>query len=477
MSDMPALTAERGIVAPHGAMLTGEALKAQLVQVSPERSRDALYGVIESPLATAVQEVTVGPYNGELNGQDVKNFLSSPSEVLVVGCGRNEAQNGNLAPNLAYMQESTNGAGNVLFVDANSTDNSVDTARAMGVDVLRRGDVLTEVVDRRALAEILAIPPEVLEGKEITRQPPLRKGIDVLIARILLLQAKKAGLAPKHVLFSDTDLKSIPGGSLQKYLIGMAQVENKTADEKGTQLKDPTEDRKVYRPLQLVARAAIDLNKKRRDGREQQGIFTGSENRNNESIFVFGNMAEVDSVSPFLNERQREIALALSVTPDLIVHPLTGELIIATDSELRAMGATGQCVEIARIISLAGEQHTTLGSSDPQFLKDVLPLVGNVRRGEQQRIDEPQTDAKEWWMIGEVIPKFWRATTEYMIQTGKFSHEFSMEDYTRLNRWLRDSRRGSRLNNQTQTREIDEFPMERAIPSVQQLDEAGLLKI
>lgn len=457
------------------AQPTGEALKAQLVEVSVNRSLDALYGVTKSPLALAASEVTVGPYNGELKSNKVTQFLSDPNQVIIVACGRNEAARGNLEANLAYIESCT--SGNVIYVDANSTDHSTELAQSLGVDTYIRKEVLSSYVDLEALAQVLAVPVEVLEGEDVPGQPPLRKGIDVLVARMILWQLRKQGNAPKNVIYTDTDLKSIPGGPLERYLVELAEVENEQAKKNGTKLQDEDPYRKVYKPLQLAALGAIDLANKRADGYSQIGVFTGSENRNNEPIFALGNMVKVHANSPLVGEKGREIAQALSVASDLIVHPLTGELLVSTDSELDAMGATGQCVEIARIISLAAEQHQKLGTSNPEKLKEQLPLVGNARRGEQQRIDEPQIDAKEWWMIAGVIPQFWEAATAYMMHVGKFPQEFSKEDYINLNKWLSTINTASRLNNQTQTREVDEFPMERAIPSVKQLHDWGILKI
>lgn len=440
---------------------TGEDLKRSLVTVDPLRSKDALHGVFESPYSRFAAEATVGPYNGELSEKPVRDFLSDPRQVIVIGCGRNEAVRGNLGPNLSYMQEATAGAGNVLYIDANSTDNSIGVARERGVHTLRRGDVFPDVVDKQRLAEILVLPPEVLDGKDIPGQTPLRKGVDIHIARIALMQAFLRGKFPEYMLYSDTDLKSIPGGP---------------AEERLRQI-DPGQ---VYRPLELAAQGTIALNSRRRKDQNpdnQWAVFTGSENRNNETIFGIGNILAVDATSPFFDKGQAEIADALRVIPGIIVHPLTGELIVSTKMELDAMGATGQCVEIARILSLAGKQHEAFGTSDPHQLKDKLAFVGNVRRGRQQRIDEPQIDEKEWWMIGGVIPQFFKVVTDYAINTRKLPHQFDLEDYTRINRWLSKITNSSRLNNKTQTREIDHYPMERAIPPVSLLQKEGILKI
>lgn len=450
-----------GLGVPQVESPTGEDLKRSLVTVDPARSKDALHSVTESPYSRFAAEATVGPYNGELKEKPVLDFLSNPKQVIVVGCGRNEAARGNLGPNLSYMQEATGGAGNILYVDANSTDSSINIARERGVHTLRRGDIFPDVVDKKKLAEILALPNEVLDSADMPGQTPLRKGIDIHIARIALMQAFVKGKFPEYILYSDTDLKSIPGGP---------------AEERLKQI-DPEQ---VYRPLELAAQGTIELNSRRRARQHpdnQWAVFTGSENRNNETIFGIANMLAADAASPFLDEEQSKIADALRVLPGIIVHPLTGELIVSTKMELDAMGATGQCVEIARILSLAGKQHEALGTTDPDRLKDMLSFIGNVRRGKQQRIDEPQIDEKEWWMIGGVIPQFFRVVTDYSIQARKFPHQFTLEDYIKINTWLARINNSSRLNNKTQTREVDHYPMERAIPPVSLLYKEGVLKI
>lgn len=456
--------------------LTGEALKTKLIPVSEARSQDALHGVKQSPLGIAAHEVTVGPYNGELKSSRVAQFLSDPNQVIIVACGRNEAARGNLEANLAYIQRSTAESGNVIYVDANSTDHSAELAQSLGVDTYVRKDVLSQFVDLKALARVLAVPVEALEGEDVPGQPPLRKGIDVLVARVILWQLKQQEIAPKNVIYTDTDLKSIPGGSLEQQLIGQAEVENQLAQQKGETLPDDHIDRKVYRPLQLAVMGVFDLASKRQD-ENTPVVFTGSENRNNETIFALANIVRVHANSPFIGERGKQIAHALAITLDPIVHPLTGELIISTESELDVMGATGQCVEIARHISLAQQQHNKLGNLSPKNLQEMLPLVGNARRGPQQRMDESQSHEKEWWMIVGVIPMFWEVVTHYMMQKGKYPQEFTQEDYIALNTWLSDNNTASRLNNDSQTKEVDEFPMERAIPSVQQLHDWGILKI
>lgn len=435
-----------------------EALKTQLIETDPGRSRDALVGVGLSRYQTFAERATVGPFhNGQLDSKTNIDFLSNPKQVLVVGCGRNEHQRGNLIPTLRYSLESTNRAGNLLYVDANSTDGSIDTALSMGVHALRRENVLSNVLtDKKTLAEILAIDERVLNGKDVPGNPPLRKGIDVMVARIALLQMHLEGKAPRYVSYIDTDLKSIPGGSV------------------ATRLQSPDQ---VYYPLQLIAAGVNELNSSFGDKESVWGVYTGSEKRNNEPIFAIYNTFNVDANDPFLSERQRGIAKGLYLFPSIIVHPLTGELLVSTSVELSSMGATGQAIESARTLSLAGGLLKAYGTTQPEILEQANPLVGNVRRGTQQRIDEPQLDEKEWWMINGVLPTFIRTVGNYAIKTSKLPHEFDLGDYARINRWLKNLTDSSQLDNNRQTRKFDHYPMERAIPPVQLLYKEGLLKV
>lgn len=435
-----------------------EALKAQLVEPYRPRSKDALVGVELSPYQAFAEHATVGPFhNGQLDSKSNSAFLSDPKQVLVIGCGRNEHQRGNLIPILRYSLKSTNMAGNVLYVDANSTDGSIGAALSMGVHALRRENVLSDALtDKKTLAEILAIDERVLNGKDIPGNPPLRKGIDIMVARIALLQMHLEGKAPRYVSYIDTDLKSIPGGSVT------------------TRLQSPDQ---IYYPLQLIAAGAIELNSSFGNEESVWGVYTGSEKRNNEPIFAIYNTFNVDAKDPFLNEQQREIAKALYLFPSTIVHPLTGELLVSTSAELSSMGATGQAIESARTLSFAGGLLKAYGTTQPEVLEKANPLVGNVRRGVQQRIDEPQLDEKEWWMINGVLPTFIRTVGNYAIKTSKLPHEFDLDDYARVNRWLKDLTDSSQLDNTRQTRRFEHYPMERGIPPVQLLYKEGLLKV
>lgn len=386
-----------------------EHLKSQLVQVDPSRSKDALANVATDPLQSFAERATVGPYNGELKTQEVQEFLQDPSKVIVIGAGRNEHQRGNLTANLHYALEATNG--NVLYADGNSTDGSAEVAQSMGISTLRRKDVMSpDFVDMNALAEILGVQPQTLEGQETPGDPPMRKGIDLMVARMGLLGLLTEGQLPKYALYTDTDLKSIPGG----------QVADKL---------DP--HTQVYYPLELSAKGVLDLDKRFRNDHEAWAAFTGSENRNNEPIFATFNTFKVDEASPFLSPKQQAIARAFYVFPSTIVHPLTGELIVSSEAELASMGATGQGVESMRIMSLAGGMLDAYETASPNRLPNLNPLVGNVRRGNQQRIDEPQIPEKEWWMINTVLPQMIRTVGEYCIKAEKLPHELTLEDYAK----------------------------------------------
>ncbi len=430
--------------------LTGEDLKAALVHVNAERSLDALVGVHESPWQTLAEKATVGPFDRDtLKSSEVTRFVSDPSQVLVVACGRNEHQRGNLTPTLRYIQES---GATALYVDANSTDGSDKVAWGMGIETISRKDVLGDMVDKKALAEILGIPISVLEGNDVEGYPPLRKGIEGMSARIALLKKKLDGNAPYYMLWLDADIKSIPHGHIAYSLLG----------------------EQVYYPIQLAAAGLLSL-------RGQTGnpwaVYTGSENRNNEPIFAAHNMVAARGASRRLDERQKDIARALGHFPGLLVHPLTGELISSTEFELNAMNATGQCMETARNLSLAGGVFAAHDTTDPEVLRYLTPLFGNVRRGTQQRVDEPQTPEKEWWMIGSVLPAFTTVVAEYCIAERKLPHELTLDDYVGLNEELAEVRIGSQLDGPRQTRRYDEFPMERAIPPVALLHKEGIVKI
>ena len=443
-----------------------ELLKASLVQVDPSRSRDALQGVGSSPYQPLSDRATTGPYNSELQSAELKQYLSDPASVLVAGCGRNELRRGNLAPVLNYAVEATrnhqaDSMGNVLYADGNSDDGSVEAARELGAASVSRKEILGNHIDRKSFADILGMPEDLLgwafESKEGTNSeyPPLRKGADVLVARIEILKMALEGRLPKHVTYIDTDLKSIPGGA----------VADKLSHEQ------------VYRPIELMGQAVRDLGQYHEEGSDPWAVFTGSENRNNEPIFAAFNMIGARAASGRLSERQREIARALSIFPGVLVHPLTGELTVKAEEELYAMNATGQAVEVARILSLAGRQYELYGTTDAEQLASAKPLVGNVRRGTQMRIDEPQIDDKEWWMILGVLPPFIAAVADYAIDTSKLPHEFTLDDYANLNQDLSRINNMPRLHNPSQTRVFDHFPMERAIPPVALLHKEGIIKV
>lgn len=437
-----------------------EALKAQLAVVDTARSGDALVGVIPSPYQAFADKSTVGPYNPHLfpshTKSRVKDMLKDPSQVMVVTCGRDEHGRGNLGPILNYVIERA-GDRNVLYVDADSTDHSVAAARDSGVATVVRREMLPDIVNRKQLAEVLAIHPATLEGKKVPGDPTLRKGIEVFLARAEALRRRiRDGYTPDYMAFIDSDLKSIPGGVVTQAL----------------EAKDPGS---IYYPLEIMAAGMLDFNAHSKRGKNHWGIFTGSPDRNNESIFALYNTYAVKAKSPFLHEDQRAIAEAFFVLPGTLVHPLSGEVMIKTSQELGAMGATGTNVETARILTLAGQQLEAFGTIDPLVLQDTHPLVGNVRRGTQQRIDEPQLYKKEFWMIAGVIPQFTVAVIDYSIQTRRLPQDFDLEDYARINDWLSRIKDMSQLNPETQTREFYRTPMERIIPPVTLLHREGLL--
>lgn len=435
---------------PSQDSLTGEDLKAALVSVDPLRSLDALVGVAESPWQALAERATVGPFDRDtLSSPAVTDFIRDPNQVMVIACGRNEHQRGNLVPTLKYIKES---GANALYVDANSTDGSDRIAWNKGVETVSRKDVLGDMLDRRALAEILRVPLSVIEGNDVEGYPPLRKGMEIMAGRIAVLKKTMEGTAPQYVLWIDTDLKSIPHGPIAYSLLA----------------------EQVYHPIQLAAAGVLSL--RGQDG-NPWAVYTGSENRNNESIFAAHNMVAARGASRRLDNKQKDIARALGHLPGLLVHPLTGELITSTASELNAMNATGQCTETARNLSLAGGVFAVYQTTDPEVLQGFPPLIGNVRRGTQQRVDEPQIPEKEWWMIGTVIPAFISVVSEYCIAEERLPHELTLDDYVGINEELREVHIGSQLDGPRQTRRYDHFPMERAIPPVALLYKEGIIKI
>lgn len=424
-----------------------ELLKAQLVQGSPKRSQDALHGVADSEHQQATENITVGPYTREeLYTPDVRAFLHDPQRATVVLCGRNEFERGNLPPLLNYALQSTETPDNIVYVDGNSTDQSVPYVKSVGVTVLTR-DNLLDAVDKPQLAAILAVSPEVLEGKDVAGQPPLRKGAELLNIRRYMLEKALRGEQSTYMMYIDTDLKSIPGGGIAEQLPSTG----------------------IYHPLQLLTKATLEL-----EGEQQKlAIFTGSGERNNEPIFTAHNLFAVHAASPLLTERQRKIAESYFTLPSQIVHPLTGELGVATEAELHALAATGQSIEVARILSLAGFDYHAREQSGS--LHKSPSSIGNVRRGEQQRIDEPQVAEKEWWMITGIIPQFAEVIAQYSLSQEKLPHELTLEDYAKINHWLAKVQDVSLLNSRRQTRAFKRSPMERVVPPVTMLHKEGLL--
>lgn len=449
--------------------ITEEQLKARLVQVSEARSRDAMVGVERSPLQDFAERSTVGAFDREeLLDDKVVDYLADPSKVLIVTCGRNEAQRGNLGPLLDHINESTNRAGNAIYCDADSTDDSINVARSRGIEAKKRSEVVADHIDTKALADILGVPPHVIEGKPDSRYTPMRKGMDILVARIEMFRRAMEGTLPPHVFLIDSDLKSIPGGAVGDHL-------------------PPNE---VYLPLHQMARAHLEYQKLQGDQLPIHGIYTSSGGRNNEPVFSTYNEFAVAATSPWTPDYGKHIALAFHTFPGSIGHILTGELSIYTGaqygmpgalnpngSELFAMGATGQCVETARTMSQAGFLAEVYDTSDPSQLIDAPILLGNVRRGEQKRIDEPQIDDKEWLMIAGQIPQFARGVGDYCIHMGKLPHELTLEDYQILNGYLGNVGSSSFMDSKSQTRQWKETPAERAIPPVALLAHAGIIKV
>jgi hypothetical protein len=448
-------------------LLRGEAFKARYVPLDLVRAKDALQGVDASPAQSFYDKATKGPYiNGELHSPDLYAFLGNRSNILVAGCGRNEGDR--LLPVLNYAVNATkNGyadsSGGVLYVDGNSNDGSVEKAKDLGVATVSRREVLSNHVDRQGLAEILAMPESRLAEEFESRKtddkehPPLRKGAEVLSMRIELLKMALEGKSPEYVILVDTDLMSVPGGKITSIL---------TPDQ-------------VYYPIELTGQAVRDLKAELGDRTNPWAVFTGSAGRNNEPIFTAFNMIGVRAAFENLNEKQKEIASAHSFFPNILVHPLTGELIVKTEQELGAMNATGQAVEVARIMSLAGQQHQVHGTTDLEALAEAQPLVGNVLRGTQQRADQSQPDEKEQWMIEIVLPAFIQAVSDYAINHQKFVHEFDLDDYAEINRTLAKIKTGglAYLHNADQKKIFTKFPMERAIPPVDLLYREGIIKV
>jgi len=438
-----------------------EQLKAQMVQVSEARSRDALAGVDRSPLQDFIDRGSAGPYRAEeVYTPDVQEFLADPSQVSVITCGRNEHQRGNLAPTLEYALTSTGTNENVVYIDARSTDGSPEVARALGVQTIERNQALEDWFDTDRLAELMCLPKDALFA-DVPGYTPMRKGIDVMLARIV---AYRNGT--ENDIFIDSDLKTIPGGE-KAHLLGPHQI---------------------YHPIQNLARSYLDLNNAIPGDQTPMTVYTGSGDRNNEPIMATYNAYLADATSPFKDEEQQRIARAFYAMPGTLMHLLTGELIVsnrhfhqkngapAYGSELDVMNATGQATESARTLSQAGFALKHFGDLSSESLANQYPLFGNSRRGEQLRIDEPQLDDKEWWMIAGLLPQFIRGVGDYCIATRKLPHELTIEDYPKLNCWLGNINECSYGDKITQTRVSKRSPMERAIPPISLMLEEGILR-
>ncbi|PIZ65751.1 hypothetical protein CO051_02265 [Candidatus Roizmanbacteria bacterium CG_4_9_14_0_2_um_filter_39_13] len=438
-----------------------EQLKKALVDNSPGRSLDAQVGSERSPLQNFIDRASAGPYSEEeLYTPEIERFLSDPSQATVITCGRNEHKRGNLIPTLEYAQSSTIGAGNVIFIDARSTDGSAEIARAVGVNTIERNDALEGWFDIDALADLMRLPKDAI-FQDVDGFTPMRKGIDVMIARLVAMQNGSG-----NDIFIDSDLMTIPDGRLV----------SKIAREQ------------VYHPIQSLAKGFLDLDRKIPGDQKPFTLYTGSGDRNNETIMGTYNTYNTVAFSPFLNSGQRQIARAFYALPSTLMHLLTGELIVSNQhllthngsptfgSELDVMNATGQATESARTLSQSGFALMHFGDLSSENLADQYPLFGNVRRGEQLRIDEPQTDDKEWWMIAGILPQFIRGVADYCIQTEQLPHQLSIDDYPRLNEWLSNIQECSYGDKNTQTRVAIKSPMERAIPPISLLIKEGIIR-
>lgn len=438
-----------------------EKLKAQIVRVSEARSKDALAGVDRSPLQDFIDRGSAGPYRREeVYIPEVQKFLADPSQVSVITCGRNEHQRGNLGPTLKYALASTGTHQNVVYIDARSTDGSPDVARALGVHTIERNDALEDWFNTDRLAELMCLPKDALY-RDVPGFTPMRKGIDVMLARVVALRN-----GSENDIFIDSDLKTIPGGD-KAHLLSPHQI---------------------YHPIQNLARSYLDLNQAIPGDQTPMTIYTGSGERNNEPIMAVYNAYLADATSPFKDEDQQRIARAFFAMPATLMHLLTGELIVSNrlhqkngapsyGSELDVMNATGQATESARTLSQAGFALKHFGNLSSEALANQYPFFGNSRRGEQLRIDEPQLDDKEWWMIAGLLPQFIRGVGDYCIAMKKLPHELAVEDYPKLNAWLANINECSYGDKVTQTRVSKRSPMERAIPPISLMIEEGILKI
>lgn len=441
--------------------VTEEFLKSQMVVNDPERSQDALAGVERAPLQDFIDRSSSGPYTeAELYESEVTSFLSDPKQVSVITCGRNEDQRGNLVPILEYTQQSTGNAGNVIFIDGRSTDNSVAIAKEVGVKTIERNSALEQWFDTKALAELMRLPEDAI-FRDIPGFTPMRKGIDIMIARLVAMENGSA-----NDIFIDSDLKTVQGGLLVPRIA-------------------PHE---IYHPIQLLAKSFLDLGQRIPGDQEPFTIYTGSGGRNNEPIMAMYNSYRTTAESPFLDDEQRRIANAFYAVPSTLMHLLTGELLVSNrylpghngspqyGSELHVMNATGQATESARTLSQAGFALMHFGDLSSHNLAQHYPLFGNVRRGEQKRIDEPQTDEKEWWMIAGLLPQFIRGVADYCIAMKKLPHQLGIDDYPRLNGWLANVQESSYGDRITQNRIAKRSPMERVIPPISLMIEQGIIR-
>lgn len=423
-----------------------EKIKKQLLKINLSRSRDRFRKIKKSSHQRLVEQMTVGPYSHKkLRSEKVKSFLSDSDNVLVIACGRDEHIAGNLMSALQYAQKSSQG--NMMYIDGSSSDGSFDVARSLGITAFRRHEILSsDHINLKWLAEVLAVQQKTLEGRSSKHDPPLQKGIDVLVARILLLQMQLKKKAPKYVIYLDVDLKSIPGGAISNKLYF----------------------NQVYYPLELLAAGMLEV-------KEALALFTGSVNRNNESLFAVDNTFYVDATFPYYTAKQQTLARAFYFYPSLITHPLTGEILVSVEMELSSIGATGHCVEVFRNLTLAGLLASRFGVPDLAELKTLKPFMGSVRLGNQLRLDELQSPKKEWWMLIILLPQMMRTVGTYCIRNEKLPQELDLDDYVRINQWICGMNEGSQINNIRQIKEFYRFPMERVIPPVTLLHKEGIL--
>lgn len=447
------------------AGLSGEELKAQLVPLDTTRSQDAMVGSSEHPMQRLVDRSTVDFFSRTTSSQErllserTLRFLSDPAQVRIIGCGRNEHGNGqgSLLNNLTYMADSTQRAGNVHFYDANSTDGSFEAAGEVpGVEVFQRQE-LAKRFDAHELAAVLGLDEKVFADAHVLGNPPLRKGWDIHLARTQLLRDSQQGKAPKTVIWTDTDLHSIPGGKAE----------------------DP-DGQRTYLPIQLLGAAYTELEETYPESQPHL-ILTSSGKRNNEPIHAVFNTAHAMAAEydphDRTNAKTRAILESIALFGGIHGHPLTGELLTSTESEIHAPGATGQLVEVVRLLWHANIQYRLHQTTDPEVLQHVSPIAADVKRGPQERIDKPQTDDKEWWMINGVLPQGYTVILRHIQQSGRFFDEWTLDDYKVVNQKLSRISYMSRYDSNEQVRRFQEYPMERLIPPVSLLAKEGILHL